>query len=326
MPRNPYYAGPVSAHFDGTRFFNPGHPSTDRPLRALLRWRLFGQRAAWPASVAVREVIPAERSDTLRITMVGHATVLIQVASRNILVDPVWSDRASPVTWAGPRRVSAPGIAFENLPPIDTVLLTHNHYDHLDIATLARLWRHHRPRIVAPLGNDAVIANRAPDIAVAAHDWYETIELGDGVSVTLHPAHHWSARGVRDRRMALWCGYVLKAPLTMIYVAGDTGYGDGAIFRDVKMRHGAPDLAIVPIGAYAPRWFMQGQHTDPDEAVRIMLDTGAAQALGVHWGTFNLSDEPRLQPAQLLQSALAERGLNANRFIALAPGDAWPLR
>jgi L-ascorbate metabolism protein UlaG (beta-lactamase superfamily) len=242
----------------------------------------------------------------------------------NILVDPVWSARASPVSWAGPRRVTAPGIAFENLPPIDAVLVTHNHYDHLDIGTLRRVWRRHRPRIVAPLGNDAVIARQAPDIAVAAHDWYETIALGDGVSVTLHPAHHWSARFLRDRRMALWCGFVLKTPAGVIYIAGDTGYGDGAIFRDVIARHGAPDVAILPIGAYEPRWFMQGQHTNPDEAVRIMLDTGAAQALGVHWGTFNLTDEPRLQPPQFLQSALAAHGVAADRFIALAPGDVWP--
>jgi L-ascorbate metabolism protein UlaG (beta-lactamase superfamily) len=326
VPRNPYYAGPPSAHFDGTRFFNPGQPTTDRPLGDLLRWRLLAKRAPWPDFVATSPVKPDPRSDALRITMVGHATVLVQVAGRNIVVDPVWSERASPFTWAGPRRMTAPGIRLDDLPPLDTVLLTHNHYDHLDIATLKNLWRQHRPRIIAALGNDAVVAGLAPGIDVEAYDWYETTELGEGVCVTLHPAHHWSARGARDRRKALWCGFVLATPRGNVYIAGDTGYGGGAIFRDVQTRHGAPDVAVLPIGAYEPRWFMQGQHVNPDEAVRIMLDTGAVQALGVHWGTFNLTDEPRLQPRAHLQSALAERGLPADKFIALEPGDTWPAR
>ena len=138
---NRYYSGPPSDHFDGRRFFNPHHPNTDRTLLQLLRWRFGGKRATWPATIPGRQVAPERRVDGLRITMIGHATVLIQAAGRNLLVDPVWSERASPFGFAGPKRVNAPGVAFEQLPPIDVVLLTHNHYDHLDMATMQRLWR-----------------------------------------------------------------------------------------------------------------------------------------------------------------------------------------
>jgi len=323
MANNRYYRGPVSGHYDGTRFFNPDHPDTDRRLREMLRWRFGETRAPWPDTVAVTQAVPEACVAGLRVTMVGHATVLIQAAGRNFLVDPVWSERASPYSWAGPRRVTAPGIAFDDLPPIDAVLLTHNHYDHLDIVTLERLWRRDRPRIIAPLGNDAVIAGGAPDVAVQTGDWGDAFDFGGGASVRLHPAQHWSARGFRDRRMALWCGFILETPVGHAYVVGDTGYGNGRIFRDVKALCPSLDLAIVPIGAYAPRWFMKDQHTDPDEAVQIMLDCGARQALGVHWGAFQLTDEPRLEPQERLAVASAAHGIDARAFLALEPGDVW---
>lgn len=323
MSVNPYYRGPVSDHFDGLRFFNPGQTATDRSLAALLRWRIGGKRAKWPRSVPAKQVVPAARVDALSVTMVGHATVLIQIAGRNLLVDPVWSERASSLSWAGPRRANPPGIAFDHLPPIDAVLLTHNHYDHLDLATLKRLWAVHRPRVIAPLGNDAVIAAKAPELVVETGDWRDSIDLGGGLVIWLHPANHWSSRSLSDRRMALWSGFVIEAGAGRVYVAGDTGYGDGGIFGEVRTRFGAPDVAILPIGAYAPRWFMKAQHADPVEAVQIMLDCGARQALGVHWGTFNLTDEPRLEPKQRLQAELARRGLAAISFLAFEPGDAW---
>jgi L-ascorbate metabolism protein UlaG (beta-lactamase superfamily) len=260
---NRYYRGPPSDHFDGHRFFNPNHPNTDRSLLQLLRWRFGGKRATWPATTSVRPVAPELRVDGLRITMIGHATVLIQAPGRNLLVDPVWSERASPFAFAGPKRVNAPGVAFEQLPPIDVVLLTHNHYDHLDMATMQWLWARDRPRIIAPLGNDAVVARSQPEIVVETRDWREDVEIGGGVTVWLHPAHHWSARGIADRRMALWCGYVIATPAGVVYVAGDTGYGDGWIFLEVADRYPVVDVAVLPIGAYAPRWFMKDQHANP---------------------------------------------------------------
>lgn len=324
MARNRYHVGPPSDHFDGLRFFNPGQPSTDRALPDLLRWQLGGGRSRWPASVADRPAAkPLVRVPGLAVTMVGHATVLIQVAGRNLLVDPVWSERASPLAWAGPKRVNAPGVAFADLPPIDAVLITHNHYDHLDLATVRRVCAAHRPRIVAPLGNDAIIRGAVASAAVVTADWGDTVAVSDDVRVTLVPAHHWSARSLGDRRMALWCGFVVEGPERVLYHTGDTGYGDGRIFTLVRERFGPPDVAVIPIGAYEPRWFMKDQHVDPDEAVRIMLACGARQALGVHWGTFQLTDEGRTAPVEALAEALRREGFAGERFLALEPGDAW---
>jgi len=184
---NPYYSGPPSDHFDGLRFFNPDHPDTDRGLRDLLRWKLKETAAPWPRSVPGRQTIPDACITGLRATIVGHASVLIQAGGVNVLTDPVWSERASPLPFAGPRRVWAPGIAFESLPPIDAVLLSHNHYDHLDLATLRRLHIRHGPLMVTPLGNDAILRRAIPGVRVVAGDWWDRIQIGKGGEVTIVP-------------------------------------------------------------------------------------------------------------------------------------------
>ncbi|MDB5737619.1 MAG: hypothetical protein JWO65_1287 [Sphingomonas bacterium] len=323
MPTNRYYDGPPSDHFDGTRFHNPAHPDTDRSLGDMLRWKFRETAAKWPASVPVTPIVPQARVDGLRITMVGHATLLIQAAGLNILTDPLWSDRASPVRFAGPKRATAPGIAFDDLPPIDAVLLSHNHYDHLDVETLRRLHDRHRPLIVTPLGNDTIVRRYIADARLAVGDWGDRIALDGGAEVHIVPAHHWSARGTGDRRMALWGGFMLKTPAGSAYFAGDTGYGDGAIFRQMCARYGAPDVALIPIGAYAPRWFMAAQHSDPEETVRIMLDLDARQAIGIHWGSFRLTDEPREEPAARLRESLKQAGIDEQQFSAAVPGDVF---
>ncbi|MFA5962498.1 MAG: MBL fold metallo-hydrolase [Sphingomonas sp.] len=320
---NRYYQGPPSDHFDGTRFFNPGHAATDRGLGQLLRWKLREKAATWPRSVAVTPNVPEPRIAGLCVTAVGHATLLIQLAGHNILTDPLWSTRASPSRFVGPSRVTEPGIAFDKLPPIDTILLSHNHYDHLDMATLRRLVAVHRPLIVTPLGNDAIVHRAIPAARIVAGDWGDRFELGGGAEVHIVPAQHWSARGIGDRRMALWSGFMLRSGGTQLYFAGDTGYGDGAIFRAMHRRYGAPDLALIPIGAYAPRWFMAAQHVDPDEAVRIMLDIEAKRAIGIHWGTFQLTDEARDAPLIALRESLARRGIDPARFQAAVPGERY---
>lgn len=323
----PYHHGPPSDHFDGRRFFNPDHPSTDKTAADLMRWRRSKtERGAWPSQppVAVRaDVPPARVAGGIRATMVGHASVLIQVAGLNILTDPVWSPRASPLAFAGPRRFTPPGIAFEALPPIDWVLISHNHYDHLDLPTLRRLARAHAPRVLTPLGNETVLRRAGRGLQVTTGDWGAGFDLGAGVEAVIHPANHWSARGVRDRRFALWGGFLLRTPAGLIYFAGDTGYGTGAIFRAVRRDFGPPRLAFLPIGAYEPRWFMAPQHTNPEEAVRIFEDTGAEQALGIHWGTFRLTDEAQDAPPRALEQALEAAGIAAERFRAFHPGEVW---
>lgn len=323
MPTNRYYSGPPSDHFDGARFFNPGEPNTDHSLLQVLRWKLAGGAATWPVTAPVTPARPDARVAGLRITAVGHATLLIQAAGLNLLTDPVWSERASPLRFAGPKRVTAPGIALADLPRIDAVLLSHCHYDHLDIATLRRLHAAHDPLMVMPLGNDAIVRAAVPGARIAVGDWHERIALGEHAGTTLTRANHWSARGVNDRRMALWSGHFVDTPAGSVWFAGDTGYGDGAIFRDIRTRHGAPDAALIPIGAYEPRWFMAPQHVNPEEAVRIMRDVGAGFALGIHWGTFQLTDETREAPRLALATALAEAGIPPAWFAAAQPGRAY---
>ena len=333
MTKNPYYSGPVSDHFDGTRFFNPGHRSPDKSFRDILRWRFGSKPATWPEAVHVKPAVPEPRVEGCRVTMVGHASTLIQIAGLNVLTDPVWSDRVSPVSFAGPKRVTAPGIRFDDLPPIDLVLLSHNHYDHCDLATLKRLHERHRPKVITTLGTDTLLARAVAGMDVVAGDWGDTFAVGGRVvdtargeppetaSIAIVPAQHWSRRGFSDTRMTLWCGFVLKAGGMTVYFAGDSGYGDGAIFRDIGARHGPPDLALIPIGAYAPRWFMKHQHMNPEEAVRVFQDVGAKQAVAIHWGTVQLTDEPRDEPANGLLQSVSERGLDPDRFRALACGE-----
>jgi L-ascorbate metabolism protein UlaG (beta-lactamase superfamily) len=320
--RNPYYQGPVSDHFDGTRFRNSaGEPETDRSLSEVLRWRRSAADNRWPSSVEVTPVVPDARVDGLRVTMIGHATLLIQFAGLNILTDPVWSDRASPVAFAGPRRVTAPGVELTALPPIDAILLSHSHYDHMDLTALRALQGAHDPLIVTPLGNDAIIHRHIPAARVVVGDWGDRVEIAPGAAAHIVPALHWSSRGLRDRRMALWSGFVVEVAGKRVYFAGDTGYGTGDIFRAIGARFGPVDLAILPIGAYDPRWFMAAQHCDPEEAVRIFEHVGAKAAVGMHWGTFKLTDEPRGEPEVRLAAEVARCGIDPGRFVALHPAD-----
>lgn len=320
--RNPYYQGPVTDHFDGTRFLNPsGEPETDRSFGDLLRWRRTAPNNPWPSSVEVVSVAPDTRVDGLRVTMVGHATLLIQIGGLNILTDPVWSDRASPLSFAGPKRVTSPGIELGDLPQIDAILLSHNHYDHLDMATLRALHARHDPLIITPLGNDVIIHNKLPTARVESGDWGDHFDIGPGAQAHIVPALHWSSRGPRDRRMALWGGFMIEAAGKLVYFAGDTGYGTGDIFRAIRARFGVIDLAILPIGAYDPRWFMAAQHCNPEEAIQIFDDLGAKAAVGMHWGTFKLTDESRKDPESRLAAELAVRGIEPARFVAMHPAD-----
>lgn len=322
---NRYYEGPVSDHFDGRVFFNPGG-TPPRDFADLLKWQFGGGKARWPAAWPSphprAKPAPRIEGDGLRVTMVGHATLLIQVAGLNILTDPVWSERCSPVSFAGPKRVNPPGIALADLPAVDLVLVSHNHYDHLDTATLQRLAAAHDPLVLTALGNDTVIASEAPDVRVVARDWGESIDAGPA-TIHLEPVHHWSARGMGDRRMALWTGFVIETPAGRIYHVGDTGFHKGINYRAAAERHGGFRLALLPFGAYEPRWFMEGQHQNPEEAVAGMKLCGAAFAAGHHWGTFQLTNEPIAEPRERLTAALDAGSIGTDRFRPLLPGESW---
>ena len=321
---NAYYQGPVSDHFDGVRFFNPGQPGP-RGRLAFFRWQFSDRGAAWPQSFPspFAPDRPPARVDgeAVRVAYVGHAAFLIQTQGRNVLVDPVWAERAGPFSFLGPKRVNPPGIAFGDLPRIDAVLVSHNHYDHMDVETIGRLWQSFRPRIVTPLGNDTILKAAVPGIAADVVDWDATVDLGDGMVVHAEPTQHWSARGATDRSHALWASFVLQAGAKKIYCVGDSGFGDGATFRRVRQRHAELALALLPIGAYEPRWFMRNAHMNPDEAVQALELSGAAQAFGHHWGTFHLTNEAVEQPAIDLAAALTQRGIVPERFAALRPGE-----
>jgi L-ascorbate metabolism protein UlaG (beta-lactamase superfamily) len=318
------YDGPVSDHFDGLHFFDPdGAPP--RSLGEVFRWQFGGgrKRETWPdwVSNSHADTPPAGvDGDKVRLSFVGHASWLIQTGGLNILVDPVWSSRVSPVGWAGPKRHNDPGIAFEKLPKINVVLVSHGHYDHLDIATLSRLAKNFAPRVVTPLGNDVTMRGADSAIKAEAFDWHDRVELGGGIAVTLVPTRHWSARGMFDRNKALWASFVLETSAGKIYVVCDSGYGDGGHFRRVAEKHGPLRLAILPIGAYEPRWFMRDQHMNPEDAVKALDDCGAQQALGHHHGTFQLTDEAIDAPAKALVEALDAAKIPQERFVAMKPG------
>jgi L-ascorbate metabolism protein UlaG (beta-lactamase superfamily) len=317
-----YYDGPVSDHFDGVRFVDANGAPPKR-LGDVLRWVTAGGRAQWPARAPSPYADrPPARVDgrALRVSFVGHASLLLQTAGLNILLDPVWSERVSPLRFIGPKRVNDPGIAFAALPPIDVVLVSHCHYDHLDVATLSRLAAVHGPRVITPLGNDTIMRGHDPAIRAEAHDWGDRVELGNGVAVALAPMRHWSARQLFDRNKALWAAFVLETPSGRIYHVGDSGYGDGSHFRAARERHGPLRLAILPIGAYEPRWFMRDQHMNPEESVRAFLDCGAEVALAHHHGTFQLTNEPIDAPERALAAALVAAAIPTERFRVLKPG------
>jgi L-ascorbate metabolism protein UlaG (beta-lactamase superfamily) len=325
MAKNRYYQGPISDHFDGTRFFLSGG-APDKTRGDLLRFMTRTPHAEWPSNVPNPPPTPPVArvvGSALRVTSIGHASHLIQTRGLNLLVDPVWSQRASPFRFAGPKRCRPAGLALDALPPIDAILITHNHYDHLDGATLDALHAKAPCRIIAPLGNDTIIRRHNPKLPAEAYDWDKPIALSAEVTLTFVPSHHWSARWLGDRRMALWAALMIETPDGPIYHVGDTAYRDGAIFKAIPARFGRPRLAVLPIGAYEPRWFMRDHHVDPDESVRIFEDCEAHFALAHHWGTFRLTAEPIGDPPKRLQAALAAAGISPDRFRIQEPGLAF---
>lgn len=339
---------PASPHATPEGFRNTTGVRVDKPLSWFLRWRWEAWRDGLPPPP--REATPAvlpdlrllkANTDRFRrvgaqavqpphpsVTWIGHATALVQSGGLNVLTDPVFGERASPVTFLGPRRAQPPGIALDDLPAIDVVLISHNHYDHLDRFSVVRLNERSQGRtlFLVPLGLKAFLAGQGITHVVEL-DWWQ-VHRHEGVDFQMVPVQHWSARTLADRNRTLWGGWAVFAPDLRWYFSGDTGYS--SYFTQTRqrlashMRDGALfDIALLPVGAYEPRWFMKEQHMNPAEAVQARNDLAARHALGIHWGTFELTDEALDQPPRDLAAARQAQGLSGQDFFLLPIGGTW---
>jgi L-ascorbate metabolism protein UlaG (beta-lactamase superfamily) len=301
---------------------NPAYAPAGRWLRtrffvARIWASTFNPRTADFPRVANDGAALRANTGAATVTWVGHATLLVQLDGVNLLTDPQWSERASPVGFAGPRRVTPPGLRLEDLPPVHLVLISHDHYDHLDVATVRRLHAAHRPRFLVPLGHKAWFA--ALGISdVEELDWWQS-RTERGLTVTALPAQHFSGRTPWERNRRLWSGWAVAGRQRRFFFAGDTAYYD--VFREIGARLGPFDLAAVPIGAYRPPSIMKASHTTPEEGLQILEDLQGRALLPIHWGTFDLADEPLEEPPQRLEAEARRRGLGPDRVWALRHGE-----
>lgn len=292
---------PQTDHGDGKTFHN------DPPVQVspwdVLKWQFTRESHPWPEKIHVAPSHPdLSVVSGIRATWVGHATVLVQSPGLNLLTDPVWSKRVGPWSWVGSARRAQPAVAFEDLPRIDAVLVSHDHYDHLDMPTLERLAKERSPLAIAPLGT-ADLVKKAGFEKVVALDWWQSAPLPSGDTVTLVPAVHHGIRWPWDRNTRLWGGFVITTKSGSIYFAGDTG--DGPHFDEIGKRFGPIDLALLPIGAFLPRWFMHRQHIGPAEAALAAKRLGAKTSMAIHWGTFRLADDGYREAVDSLHAVLA---------------------
>lgn len=316
----PGYDGPVSDHFNGKTFINPKGVKA-KGFSEVVKWMRERKKGKW---VERKDLRPGPRplpryDEGVRITFVNHSTFLIQVDGINIITDPVWSQRVSPFSFAGPKRMRPAGILFHDLPKIDLVLLSHNHYDHLDIDTLKRIHDKYNPQYIVPLGVSNYLQKKGITL-VREMDWWQTTSFGTNFTIESVPAQHFSGRGTFDRDRTLWCGYCIHGSHGNIYFAGDTGYNPDT-FKEIGART-KPTLAIIPIGAFKPEWFMSPIHCSPIEAIQIFKDLGQPQSLACHFGTFPLADDGLDEPANELRNALKKEGISPEKFLTVQEGIA----
>jgi L-ascorbate metabolism protein UlaG (beta-lactamase superfamily) len=311
----------ISDHFNGKKFFNPTLEEQFSPgLSDVFRMMREG-RAKWPEDVEnLGSPCMNERlwPSDISITFVNHATFLLQTSNLNILTDPVWSSRVSPVSWFGPKRVRKPGVEIEDLPKIDVVLISHNHYDHLDIETLEKLHERFSPKFLVPVGDKDLIESLGIT-DVLELDWWEGVQINSNTCITFTPTQHSSARGLFDKDESLWGSYFIEQGERSIYFGGDGGYSSH--FDAIREHLGSPEFALLGIGAYAPRSFMKAIHMDPAEAVTAHKDLGATLSIGMHYGTFQLASEGFDQPVEDLKKALEKDGVSEACFITLLEGE-----
>jgi N-acyl-phosphatidylethanolamine-hydrolysing phospholipase D len=335
---------PASAHHRDGGFQNNDIAFEPKGLGPLLRWRFEALRDGKPAPAATPTPMVAPDLAFIgsnaraglamepAVTWVGHATVLAQMGGLNILTDPAFSDRVSPFSSIGPKRFVAPGVSLAQLPHIDAVLVSHNHYDHLDERSVRALNAQPGgpPLFLVPLGNRAWMLDRGISNVIEL-DWWQAHRLGE-VELVLTPVQHWSGRGLTDRLSTLWGGWAVFAPDLHLFFTGDTGYSRD--FTRIRERFaprqrpgpgGGFDIALIAVGAYEPRWFMADQHVNPAEAVQIHLDVAARRSLGIHWGTFALTDESLDTPPLHLAQARRDKGVADEDFFVVAIGETRKL-
>lgn len=310
---------PVSDHCDGSRFFNPVN-HINWGWRDVLRWKRHAIRGPWPKwlDIQVKEPLPKPTGDAIAVNWINHCSFLLQTKEACLLVDPVYSRCAGPWGVLGPPRVHAPGIDFDALPRVTHVLLSHDHYDHCDLPTLRRLARRDKPVFVTPLGNGG-LGRRAGFERIVELDWWQDQAWGD-MRVTLTRSRHWSNRISGGRNGRLWGGFHIQTGACSVYFSGDTGFEE-SIFQELRSRLGSPDLSLLPIGAYLPRWFMSPQHCSPEEAVRMHQILESKCSVAMHWGCWNLADDGREEGPAALKAELQRLQLSPEEFRLLEPGE-----
>lgn len=315
----PGYKGPKADNFDGKQFLNPSG-ALPQGFLTTMKWLVLRDQGSWKKLEDVKHgPKPPESTDSMRITFINHSSFLIQIGGINILTDPVYSQRTSPFKLLGPKRMRPPGIRFEDLPRIDYVLISHNHYDHLDKPTVKQLNNRFQPMFVTPLGVDKFMQSHGIERVVSL-DWWQEMPLNMKLSVVSVPAQHFSGRGMFDRNKTLWCGYVIKRADGNIYFAGDTGY-DQSIFKEIYDSFRPIRISLIPIGAYKPIWFMSPVHISPAEAVQVHHDVGSEQSIAIHFGTFPLGDDGQQEPVEDLQKVLQEQNISSKEFMTLQEGE-----
>lgn len=319
-----FYQGPPSDHFNGKKFFYPGEENQKPGVTSSLYNLLVSVlQHPWPKKLPEIHYpeLPNGCQD-IKVTFINHSSVLIQTSHTNFLINPIYSKRVSPFSFIGPARHRQPGINKCDLPRIDAVLISHNHYDHMDVSYLKELNQSQHPLFIVPLG-DKIILNHAGIDSVIELDWWSTIPVKNA-EVTFLPAHHSSQRWLHDYNKTLWGSYGIQVEGKKIYFAGDTGYADH--FHKIRECWGRPDFAFLPIGAYEPRTLLACDHLDPKEAVKTHIELGSRASLGIHWGTFQLSSEKMDQPPLDLALAREQAHIAEEEFFVIREGDPFYIK
>ena len=320
----PAYQGPISEHFNGKTFVNPSGKQANG-LSQVLKYFREPRIDKWIKNYETdvnTSPIPKPTAQEIQYTFVNHSTFLIQHQGVNILTDPIWSERCSPFQFAGPARMRPPGIPFDNLPKIDVVLISHNHYDHLDENTVIEIQKKWAPLFIVPLGLKKVM-EKMTCTRVFEIDWWESTNF-DQLKIKAVPTNHFSSRGMFDRDVTLWAGYIIESNFKKMYFLGDGGYSD--IFKTIGEREGPFDLSFIPIGAYLPEWFMSPIHISPIQAIQVHQDVRSQKSIAMHFGTFPLAKDGPLRPPQELAKGLEEKGIAKESFMVPEEGQVLVLK